>query len=291
MDLFSVKKAGVPLSIQDQGRTGFRHLGFPVGGALDPLAAKFANHLAGNQPSDAVLEVTMGSVELEVLETSEIAIAGADLDFRLNGKKTEIWQTLFVREGDELSFKGPVAGMRAYVAVSGGLENEIILGSRSVCETAGIGRRFTEGDRIAACLPFKKAGKRSRRVISPWQRPVYERTITLDVHPGRHKTRFTREALHLFQSDIFRLTAGDRMGAVLKGKEPLTHQNGADILSEAVMPGTIQVAEDGQPMILLMDAQTTGGYTSIGTVKEDALWKVAQLQPGGAVHFQFMRGG
>ncbi|ADH98506.1 5-oxoprolinase subunit C family protein [Salisediminibacterium selenitireducens] len=291
MELFQVKKAGVSLSIQDQGRTGYRNLGFPVSGALDPLAAKFANHLAGNQPSDAVLEVTMGNVTLDVLETAEIAITGADLDCRINGKKTEIWQTLLVREGDELLFKGPVTGMRVYIAVSGGFEGERILGSRSVCETAGIGCRFTKGDRIATCYPLKDVKKHSRRIISPRQRPVYDRTISLDVHPGRHDARFTREALRLFQSGVFRLSAGDRMGAVLKGEEPLTHQSGADILSEAVMPGTIQVAQDGQPMILLMDAQTTGGYTSIGTVKEDELWKVAQLQPGGAVQFQFVRGG
>ena len=291
MELFHIKKAGVSLTIQDQGRTGYRHLGFPVSGSLDPLAAKYANHLAGNQPSDAVLEVTMGGVTLEVLAPAVIAIAGADLDCRLNGNKTAIWQTLSVQQGDELSFKGPVAGMRAYVAVPGGFEGERILGSRSVCETAGIGRRFTKGDRIVASFQQNQTGQHSRRIISPRQRPAYENTITLPIHPGRHEARFTKEALRLFQNGVFRLSAGDRMGAVLKGEKPLTHVNGADILSEAVMPGTVQVAKDGQPMILLMDAQTTGGYTSIGTVKEDALWKVAQLQPGGAVQFQFVRGG
>lgn len=291
MALFRVTKAGVSLSIQDQGRTGYRHLGFPVSGALDPLAAKFANHLAGNQPSDAVLEVTMGNVTLDVLASAEIAVAGADLDFRLNGQPTDIWQTIHVAKGDALSFKGPVAGMRAYVAVTGGFEGEKILGSRSVCETAGIGRNFTEGDLIHACRTSGVEKTQSGRMISPWHRPVYARAVTLHVYPGRHEHRFTREALRLFEDGVFRLSAGDRMGAVLKGEQPLTHQNGADILSEAVMPGTVQVAEDGQPMILLMDAQTTGGYTSIGTVQEDELWKVAQLQPGSAVQFQFVRGG
>ena len=282
--LFRVEEAGVLTTIQDLGRHGYRHLGFPLSGAADLLAHRYANHIVGNPGSDATLEITMGGLTMEVMEPHLIAVTGADLFATINETALPLWKAVKVERGDELRFKGPVKGVRSYLAVSGGLDQEVILGSRSVYERAGIGRACQAGDFLAACRSLKKQDLsiEGRQLASSYL-PIYNNEITLRVIPGRHMDRFTAESIKQLPDQRFMLAGSDRMGAKLHTDSPLNHKAGADILSEPVMPGTVQVAADGQPMILLADAQTTGGYTSLGTVVENDLWKVAQLQQGGTV--------
>ncbi|AOM81870.1 Allophanate hydrolase 2 subunit 2 [Salisediminibacterium beveridgei] len=289
--LFHIEEAGVLTTVQDLGRHGYRHLGFPLSGAVDPLAHRYANHIVGNPGSDATLEITMGGLKMEVLEPHLIAVTGADLDATINQNPFPLWKAVKVQQGDQLRFRGPVHGIRSYLAVSGGIEHEMILGSRSVYERAGIGRALKAGDFVFACRPVDKQDlAREGWQLASSYRPFYNNEITLRVIPGRHMERFTLESIARLATQEFTLAGSDRMGAKLHTGSPLKHKKSADILSEPVMPGTVQVAVDGQPMILLADAQTTGGYTSIGTVREEDLWQVAQLKQGGTVYLKMEEG-
>lgn len=309
--MIEVLRAGVLTSVQDLGRPGFRHLGVAAAGALDTLALEVGNRLVGNAPSAAGVEVTLGPVVLRFTRAARIALTGAAFDATLDGKPVHAWWSVPVAAGQQLVLQGARRGMRGYVCVRGGIDVLPILGSRSTDLTARFGglggRALREGDRLAPGTMGTRAGAGIAldappigvkapewcRFALPSQEPARsgkhvagtERAAMVRVLRGPEYESFTDAAHELFWSDEWRVTPqSNRMGYRLAGTA-LTRATPAELLSHAVLPGTIQVPPSGQPIVLMGDAQTTGGYPRIGAVIRADLWKLAQVRLNAGIRF------
>lgn len=271
-------------TVQDAGRGRFLHMGVPLSGALDPFAYRVANRLVGNPAAAAVLEMTFAGPHLQVFDEVDLAVTGADMAWAVNGVPAPCWRTVRVGRGDVVRIGQARSGCRGYLAVTGGIDVPVVLGSRSTClngRLGGIeGRPLRKGDRIA-----RGAGEplqRGRRLPCP---PVHGGAIRLRAVPGPQDECF-RGALDLFFEAVFQVTPQtDRMGCRLHGP-PIRHDEGAPqgIVSEPSLPGNVQVPPDGRPILLLVE-QTMGGYTKIATVISPDLPRIAQARPGDAVRF------
>jgi len=283
-DAVKVLFPGAFTTLQDPGRYGYQAFGVPISGCLDLYAHVAANALVGNPENAATLEMTVLGPKLEFLRDCRTAMAGGDLRAFLNGAPLSPWRSVAVGKGDLLSFKGVKTGCRAYLAVNGGFDVPPVMGSRSTYTRGGIGgldgRPLKAGDILR-----KGEGTAVRDLALPESFiPAYPREITCRVVAGPQASFF--ENLETFYSAAYEVTAkADRMGYRLKGPalafKPSAPQS---IVSEAVVPGAIQVPADGQP-IILMGEQTVGGYAKIGGVITPDLWRIAQLRPGDKIHF------
>jgi biotin-dependent carboxylase-like uncharacterized protein len=309
--MIDVLRAGMLSSVQDLGRAGYRHLGIAKAGALDMLALEVGNRLVGNEPQAAAIEMTVGPVALRFSRATRIALTGAQFQATLDGKSVHPWWSQPVRAGQELVLHGPVRGMRGYLCVRGGIDVMPVLGSRSTDLAAGFGglggRKLRDGDRLPIGQSVRRQGKATALdapafgVKAPqWCRfaaaagePVRpgkylasaERGEVIRVLRGPEYDSFTEEARAAFWSDLWRITPNsNRMGYRLEGSV-LGRAQETELLSHAVLPGTIQVPGNGQPIVLMGDAHTTGGYPRIAVVIAADLWKLAQVRLGAAVRF------
>ncbi len=289
MTLLRVLDGGLFTTVQDLGRFGFQRYGVPVSGAMDRAACLAANALAGNPPDAAVLEMTMVGPRLQFTAPATIAIAGADLGPHLDDEPAPAWRTLKVTGGQTLWFSGPEDGARACLAVLGGIDVPAVLGSRSTYVRSRLGglygRRLEDGDE----LPI---GERLAATPSPirdvprHERPAYGHDHAIRVVRGPQDDRFTPEGLSTFLSSTYVVTgSADRMGYRLQGPA-IAHAGGADIVSDGSPLGGVQVAGDGQPIVLMADRGTAGGYTKIATVITVDTWRLAQAAPGDTVRFR-----
>ena len=278
--VFEVLQPGVLATIQDLGRTGLQRHGVGTAGAMDRFALQVANLLVGNPRGTAALEIGLGGLRLRCLEDRILAVCGADL-----GVGLPLWKSLRVRKGDELHFRSAVRGAWAYLAPAGGLVAECVLGSRSTSRREHLGPRpAAKGDVLHADPP--RPSTREGRLFLTSAVPDYPDLTTVRVVLGPQDDRFTEEAVQTFLSASFQVTPrSNRMGYQLAGPA-LRHRGTADILSEAVAEGSIQVPADGQPIVLMADRQTTGGYTKIATVISADLPTMAQARPGTKVVFR-----
>ncbi|HLR68366.1 MAG TPA: biotin-dependent carboxyltransferase family protein [Virgibacillus sp.] len=280
--LFKVKKPGLQSTIQDLGRIGYQQYGVVTSGAMDPFAMQVANILVGNYRNEACIEIALVGPDLIVLSDCTVAIAGADFNVELNGKPIKIWRTFKLREGDRLVFGAPNSGMRAYLSVSGGFDVPVVMGSKSTYTKAGIGEAITKGDILCG---YAVKGLSGVGLVHT-EVPIYEKKVELRVVEGPHTDRFTEEGLNIFYNGIHVVSPqSDRMGYRLESRA-ITHHDGADIWSDPIPMGAVQVPANGQPIILMADRQTTGGYTRIATVISEDVPKVAQLIPGGKIRFK-----
>ncbi|TFB15076.1 biotin-dependent carboxyltransferase family protein [Filobacillus milosensis] len=279
--MLKVIKSGVFTSIQDKGRFQYRSYGVPVSGAMDQYAYEQANRIIGNELNAAALEVIFGGVEFLVLEDIDIAITGADLNPQVDGQTVDMWKPMTLLKNQKLTFKGPKAGVIAYVALPGGIDSKTYLGSQSVYEKAGFGKRLASSDTIIAKL-YRPSVEND---ILSMDIPTYINEVQVNVIPSPHEQLFTSQSIQRFYEEPFTVQRGDRMGTLLKGSEPLSLNKPVDLVSEAVTFGTVQVPPSGQPMVLLADAQTTGGYPTLGTIHSDDLWRAAQIPPKGSIKF------
>jgi len=311
--MIEVVRAGPLTTVQDAGRPGYRHLGIATCGALDALALEVGNRLVGNRPDAAGIEVTLGPVVLRFARATRLAITGTDYAATLDGRRVSSWWSLPVEAGEELVLNHAKRGMRAYVCVAGGIDVLPMLGSRSTDLAARFGglagRALKDGDRLATGA--SAAPGRERASLAPDAPPFgvkahvlcdFARVDEPHYRRGRHPDAlawalpvralrgpeydsFAPEAQHAFWSDEWLVTPNsNRMGYRLSGTT-LVRESGADLLSHAVLPGTIQVPPNGQPIVLMNDAQTTGGYPKIGAVIRADLWKLAQVRLNGGVRF------
>jgi len=289
--LLKVEEPGLHTTIQDSGRFGFQKDGISPAGPMDPYAFRMANTLVGNSWDDAAIEMTMVGPSLCFLESSVIAVSGANLTPTLDGEKIPMWASVFVEKGQELSFGKPKHGARAYLAIAGGIQSKEILHSRSTYTKAKIGglngHALEAGDLVPGLnLSAEELAKRKGKILSKNVRPFYQSHHLVRVIPDEQEILFTEKALSTFYTHSFKVTPqSDRMGYRIQGKK-LTFNTEVDILSDAVAFGSIQVPSDGDPIILMADRQTTGGYPKIGTIISHDLWKVAQLLPGQTLSFQ-----
>lgn len=284
---FTVIKPGLLTTVQDRGRLGFRAFGLSPGGAMDSLAARVANLLAGNGPDAALLEMTLLGGTFRFQSRAYVAVCGADMDGRLNGVPVRNWSAFAVPAGGELTFGHAAHGCRAYLAVRGGICLPPVLGSRATFLRAGIGGFGGRALRVADLIPFaKQSGAMPGPRFLPAQLvPDYPDEIRLRVLPGPQDDLFTPEGVRTFFSSVYTVTPrNDRMGYCLSGP-PIRHRSGADIISDALCAGAVQVPGDGLPLIMTADHQTTGGYAKIGAVIGPDLFRLAQARQGTRVRF------
>ncbi|MFS0863049.1 biotin-dependent carboxyltransferase family protein [Fredinandcohnia sp. 179-A 10B2 NHS] len=280
--LFKVIKKGLYTSFQDLGRFGYQQFGVVTSGAMDSYSSQLANILVGNPRTEATLEITMIGPILRVEATSlVIAVCGADLSMKVNGRNAPLWKSFIVKKGDIIEFGKSVSGVRTYLAVSGGFQAKEVLGSKSYYGKANLGTAIENGDTL-----FGYKNETTYRFgLTPDVIPTFSKKITARVILGPQEQYFTDESIELFLNKPFQVQQGDRMGYRLKGTSPLVHKTTADIPSDAIPLGGIQVPSNGEPIVLLADRQTTGGYTRIANVITVDIYKIAQLPPGGTIHF------
>lgn len=289
--VFECKLPGMLTTVQDGGRWGYQGEGMPVAGAMDLQAFRLGNLLAGNDENTAALEVTIMGPSLTVLEGEAIiAVTGADLGFQINGSAAPLWTAVLVKAGDSLSFSGPKRGCRAYICFSGGVDVPVVMESRSTYTRGAVGgfhgRALKKGDVIKCGEPFGLWKKCEGLECPEELRPSYEPEAPLRViAPGPQEEYFTPEGVETFYKEEYKVSASaDRMGYRMEGPE-IEHKDAADIISDAIPLGAVQVPGHGQPIVMLADRQTTGGYTKIGVVCSPDLAALAQRMPGMAVRF------
>jgi biotin-dependent carboxylase-like uncharacterized protein len=289
MKTLDVLDGGFLTTVQDLGRYGYQRFGVPTSGALDRWSLRAANRLVGNADGAAGLELTLAGPRLAFLVPATIALTGADLGARLDGLPVPRWESVTVRAGAALTFTGPQEGVRAYLAVAGGLDVPVVLGSRSTYVRSKLGgyqgRPLKAGDILCAGAehPVLQGG---RRVLPPDARPTYGGDHRVRVILGPQDDRFTEAGIRVFLSSRYTVTAhSDRMGSRLTGPV-IEHTRGPDLVSDGTPAGAVQVAGDGVPIVLLADRGTAGGYTKIATVISADLPEFAQAAPGDTVRFE-----
>ena len=285
MSGFSVKQPGLLSLLQDRGRYGAHKLGLTTGGPLDFVAFDWANRLLGNDPNATCLEVSFGGLTLVAEVDTSFVITGATAPCKLNGAVIEQWCTTNVHTGDELEIGYATLGTRSYLAVSGGFDIEPSFGSSSTVPREKIGG--LNGDKLQAGdqLPCSGAELARQVYLPEADRPVYGGDVTLRVVPGYQQAAFNAVQQWRFFNSEYRLTDRcDRMGFRLEGEN--VHSDIVSMLSEGICHGAIQIPADGQPIVLMNDRQTIGGYPKIGSVITLDTSHLAQLSPGSGVCFE-----
>lgn len=276
-------------TVQDLGRFGYGKDGFGTSGAMDVRAAVTANLIVGNDRNAAVLEMTVMGITARVLDRTVIAFAGGDFSPKINGMPVPMLGAVSVLPGDEISLGFALTGCRAYMAVRGGIDVPLVMGSRSTdikCRMGGFsGRKLMAGD-ILPVLPAPPLSEAdiSRRRLS--YAPYFENgCLSVRVVPGPEDERFSDETLSTFYSEEYTVTpASDRMGMRLDGA-PLCTARGVDVISNGIAMGSIQIPPNGKPIILLADRQTVGGYAKPAVVITADIPSLAQARPGDRIRF------
>ena len=284
----TIVNPGMMTTVQDLGRVGYQQFGVSVSGVMCPRSAILANILVGNEDGEAVLECTMMGPQLQFDTANCIAITGGDLGPTLDGKPIPNYAAIAVQAGQILRFTMPKAGCRAFVSFAGGLDIEPVMGSRSTYMKAKIGgfegRKLQKGDVIKFRDPKADLPKLDLRHMAPEFRPRAEYTVRVVLGP--QDDYFTDEGVATFLSSVYTVTPEfDRMGCRLSG-EVIAHKDGGDIISDGISFGAIQVPSSGNPIIMLGDRQTTGGYTKIAGVITADFRILAQLKAGDKVRFE-----
>lgn len=272
--------------LQDAGRLGGRHLGVTQGGALDWVAMNWANWLLGNALDAPVVEVALGGLSLLAEQDCVLALAGADLDARVDDQPLAPWRSFALHKGQRLTLRQPRQGVRAYLAAPGGFAGEAVLGSCSTVAREALGGIEGRGEALAKGQALRFAeGAPALREVPEALRPVYPAKPVLDLVMGAQIGDFSGTSLfEAFNSDWTLDSRADRMGSRLLGPQLL--YQGAPMISEGIPLGAVQVPPDGQPIVLLNDRQTIGGYPRLGALTPLALAQLAQCMPGAVVRFR-----
>ncbi len=282
--MLSVLDGGLLTTVQDLGRRGYERFGVPVAGAVDPFALRAANLLVGNPPGAAALEITIAGPRLLADDDCLIAVAGADLSLRVHGWDLPPWAAILVRRGWTIEFGRRQAGCRAVLAVAGGIDVPAVMGSRSTYlpgRFGGLeGRPLRSGDTLPVGAAAPDILAAAGRCLDPSVLPHYSDSPTVRVVLGPQDDRFTAEGLATFLSSEYQVSGtSDRMGCRLEGPV-IAHGGPAEIISDGIPLGAVQVPADGRPIVLLADRQTTGGYPKIATVISADIPLLAQCVPG-----------
>ena len=281
-----VVESGLFTTVQDLGRPQAIASGVAPGGAMDRFAHSAANLLVGNAAGEATLECTMNGPIMVAESACLVAVTGADLDLRVNGASAPMWTSVFLARGDRMSLGGRRGGARAYIAIGGGVEADRWLGSRStsiIAARGGMhGRPLQAGDVLSTAA--ERVGPAVvGRTLEVERRPDYTDHV-LRTLPGPHLRRLDAGGRHAFFSAAYRVShEADRMGYRLLGPSLATKSD--ELLSFGLVAGAVQVPHSGQPILLMADHQTAGGYPVVATVISSSLPQAAQLVPGDHLHF------
>lgn len=270
-------------TVQDVGRNGWRRFGVPPSGPMDAFAFRAANALAGNAVECAALEIGLGDTTFQALQDCVLAVTGAGYKLSIYIWEFPLWSSFFVRAGWKIQFNKMDAGMWAYLAVTGGFQTEPVLNSRSTYLRGALGGlqgRQLQADDVIKTGNFSHSSFESAAHTLPEAvRPAYAQNPVLDVILGPQTKYFTDEGVETFLSGEYSISlTSDRMGYRLEGPV-LTHHNKTELISEGMTFGAIQVPANGQPMIMMADCPTTGGYPKIGTIASADLPLLAQCVP------------
>jgi biotin-dependent carboxylase-like uncharacterized protein len=293
-----VIKPGLATTVQDLGRPGYYHLGIPLSGGMDRYALRAANLLVGNDEGAAVLEAVFMGPELRFTAAATVAVTGAELPPKIDGADCPTWTAFAVKPGQTLSFGFLKSGARAYIAVSGGIDVPVVLGSRSTYPLGALGgyqgRALKAGDvlAVAAAKPAARAGK---SVPAELRRPI-DLPATLRVLPGLYWHRITKAAGERFFEDTWKVAPeADRIGYRFKGGHPLEFNpreqpfgagsDPSNIVDSCYPYGSVQVPGGTEPIVLHRDAVSGGGYFMIGTVISADMDTIGQLQPNAPITF------
>lgn len=283
-----ILQSGLYTSVQDFGRIGYQDAGFSVCGAMDKKSLSIGNLLVDNQEDEAGLEITLIGPKIKFTEENFISITGGDLNPKINGEKVSMYKALLVKKNDILSFEDSQIGARAYIAFCGGLKIDKVMGSKSTnvkCSLGGYkGRTLKDGDFIEFSSPkVYLENYLSRKLDFKLEE---EKEIVLRVILGPQDDAFTENGIYTFLNEKYEVTKEfDRMGCRLDGPI-IEHKTSADIISDGIVLGSIQVPSHGKPIIMLSDRQTTGGYTKIATVISVDIGKLAQRKTGDKIRFE-----
>jgi antagonist of KipI len=287
MSALLVEAPGLFTTVQDLGRDGFGPMGVSTSGAADPISLRIGNRLVGNSEGAAVLEMTLIGGAFTFERATVIAVTGADFGPSLDGVPLPMWTSIEIREGQTARFGPSRSGARAYLCVQGGIAVESFLGSASTHVLSGLGgfegRALRKGDRVevgAANSLFRK------RVLSPEALENLQPRKVIRITDGPQSDWFTESSWKTFCASAFRVSEqSNRMGIRLEGP-PISLDTSRETITEGVSLGAIQVTPSGQPIILFVEQQTTGGYPKITNVISADLHSLGQLRPRDEIRFE-----
>jgi len=284
--IFKVLKPGLFTTVQDLGRHGYLEFGVPVSGAMDHFSLAVANLLVENDPNSACLETTLAGPELQALKKTEIAITGGECSPKINDQNVPMWKTLSIQKDDAICFGKMEKGCRAYMSIRGGISTPKILGSRSTYVRGSFGgingRPLRSRDVIKG---FDVSPLEVEYEMPSEMAPQFPDNLVVNVILGPQVDMFTEKGIETFLSSQYTVTLeADRMGYRLEGPN-IEHKAKADIISDALLPGAIQVPKNGKPILIMRDAQTTGGYPKIAVVTCPDLDLVGQAKPNIRIEF------
>ena len=270
-------------TIQDAGRIDWRRFGVPTSGPMDMFAFRAANALAGNTATSAVIEIGLGDIIFRALRDCVISVAGVGYALSIYIWDFPLWSSYYVRSGWTIRLNKPDTGMWAYLAIAGGVQAQPILGSRSTYlrgHFGGLnGTQLQVGDILRSEPPSRSLNELAARSLSAEALPAYSDNLVVDVILGPQEKYFTNESMSTFMEQEYSVSAtSDRMGYRLEGAK-LTHRNKVELISEGMAMGTIQVPSSGQPIVMMADCPTTGGYPKIATIASADLPLFAQCVP------------
>lgn len=283
--IFKVIKPGLQTTVQDLGRYGLREFGVSPSGAMDSYSLQMGNILVGNDLGESGLEAPLIGPALMALHDVSIANCGGNLSPKINEQEIPLWKSVVIKKGQILSFGERKEGARTYICIAGGIDVPFVLNSKSTYITGKFGgfdgRALKEGD-----ILFGNPFTRRNRFLDSMLIPSYTSPLTVRVIVGPHTGKFTPAGLKTFLNEEYTISSqSNRMGYQLTGPK-IEHSSTADIISDAIPLGGIQVPASGQPIILMAEHQTTGGYSRIGTVISTDIPFLAQAQPGTSVRFK-----
>ncbi|MDD2972166.1 MAG: biotin-dependent carboxyltransferase family protein [Lachnospiraceae bacterium] len=288
-----IRSAGALTTIQDYGRLGYQSQGFSPSGVVDQEAMEIGNILVGNPLEEAVLECTLIGPGIEFMTDTRIALTGADMQAKIGDRQIPTCQCIPVAAGDVLTMGVAAKGCRAYIAIAGGFQVPLVLGSKSLnqkCKIGGgYGRPLQAGDMLSTgenTASTIRNPEALQQEVQSSKSKMEEKLHTVHVIMGPQETLFTKEGRKTFLHNTYEITNdSNRMACKLQGK-PIESVHGSDIISDGIAMGAIQVASNGQPIVMLSDRQTTGGYGKMATVISTDIPIFAQCRPGDQVVFQ-----
>ena len=268
------------VTFQDSGRRGFASYGVPTSGPMDWFAYQAANSLVGNSVNTLVVEIGLGEAVFRAKQNCVLAVTGAGYEVLNYVWTFPLWTSFFMRTGWIVHVKKKSGGNWAYLATAGGFEVDSILGSRSTYLRGGLGDAIRAGDLLHTGKPSRELLKLAAQDFPVEKYMVYSQSPVIEVIAGPQKERFTKEGYQTFLNSEYTLSSSfDRMGYRLEGN-PIAHTAGADLISEGITMGSLQVPANGQPIVMMADAPTTGGYPKIASVVKTSLPLLAQCESG-----------
>ena len=268
------------VTLQDSGRHGWQSYGVPVSGPMDWFAHRTANSLLGNSPDAVVIEIGLGEAQFRAKRDCVLTVTGAGFEVSTYVWTFPLWTSFYVRAGWRVQIKKISGGNWAYLGIAGGFDTSSMLGSKSTYLRGGLGSALRAGDIIQAGKSAAELTKLAARDFPVRKYINYSQSPVIEVITGPQSDRFTDAGTQAFYGSEYALSKSfDRMGYRLDG-DPISHAGSADLISEGMTMGSVQVPANGQPIVMMADSPTTGGYPKIANITHASLPLLAQCEAG-----------